>query len=246
MSRSIWKQITAIALSAAAVCAIVTLTQPRATLEAADAPANAGRITVTGQGSVKVKPDIALVDLGVQAQNADAKAAQAANSERAAAVIAALKALGIKEADIQTSHYNLYPTYDYSAKGEARVTGYTVQNTINVTLRDINLVGEAIDAAIEAGANVSNGIRFTINDSGAYYAEALALAVAGAKQKALAIAGAMRVTVGNPIEVTENGGNYMPVAYENALMDSAVRAEAMPVQAGELEVTATITAVFTY
>jgi len=249
MKRHSWKQITAIALSVAAIGAAITISQPRTIIEAAETAPGSGRITVTGKGSVKVKPNIATIDLGVQTQNADAAAAQAANSERATTVVAALKALGVKDEDIQTNNYYMYPQYDYSTKGEATIIGYTVQNTISVTLRNIDSVGAAVDAAIASGANISNGIRFSIDDSSAYYAEALALAVASAKQKASAIAGALQVSVGKPIEVTENGGSYMPVAYENAnnvMADTALGGASMPVQTGELEVSATITAIFAY
>jgi len=249
MIRIPWKQITVLTLSAATICAAVTLTQPHTVLEAAEDTIGTGRITVTGQGSVKVKPDIAYVDLGVHTQDTDAKAAQAANAENSAAVFDALKALGIKEEDMQTSNYNMYPSYDYSAKGEATITGYTVQNTVSVTIRDVTQVGIFVDAAIDAGANVANGIRFSINNSGAAYAEALVLAVANARQKATAIAGALHMAVGNPIEITENGGNYMPVAYEaldNVMSDVRANASPTPVQIGELEVSATITAIFPY
>ena len=248
MAKSIWKHVTALALSAIVVGAAITTANPAPSVNAAEPIVN-GKITVNGKGSIKVKPDIAYVNLGVRTENVDAKEAQAANNAVMTKLVAVLKALGIKDEDIQTSGYSIYPSYDYSAKGEARVIGYSVNNNVSVTVRNINNVGEVIDNAVAAGANTAGGIQFSIADTNAYYAQALAQAVLNAKSKSIALANALGVTVGTPTEIIENGGSYLPVAYaeaENYAMKDAALSASMPVQTGELEVVANITAVFTY
>jgi len=127
--------------------------------------------------------------------------------------------------------------------------GYSVSNSLTVTIRDMKLVGTAIDAAVAAGSNIAGGIQFSIADSSAYYAEALAQAIVNSKSKAAALAKALGVTIGNPIEVIENGGSYMPVLYaeKEAVMSAGRMSNAgTPVQTGELEVSANITVVFGY
>jgi len=254
MSKSFGKQIVVVALVAALVGAGVFVAKPSETVTAASDTAQPvesaqGKITVSGQGSVKVMPDIAYVDIGIFTEHANAATAQSRNAEQMANVLAALKEFGIKDEDIKTSGYYMHPRYNYSNSGSAQVTGYTINNNLSVTVRDITLVGEAIDTAIAAGANTSGGIQFTIADSGAYYAEALALAIGNAKSKSAAIAETLQVTIGTPVEIIENGGNYVPVAYaeqDMALQAAGASRISTPIQAGELEVTAHITAVFAY
>jgi len=254
MNRKLISTASAVLLVTAIGVTAAIFTRRPATVEAADNTATGttaapvGKITVSGQGSVMVKPDIAYIDLGVNTEHADAKTAQANNSAQQTLVINAIKSLGIAEADIKTSGYSMYPKYEYSTNGTSRIVGYTVHNTVTVTVRNIDKVGETIDAAIGAGANIASGIRFSLSDSNAYYAQALKQAIANAKSKSGAIAQALGVAVGNPIEIIENGGSYMPVIYAEADMmkGNAMMDTAMPVQTGELEVTATITAVFAY
>lgn len=228
--------------------AATTLTADRAVVSAETAPGK-GKITVTGQGSVKVNPDIAYITLGVQTRNADSKAAQAENNEIMTKIINSLKAMNIDNKDIKTANYYMYPEYDYNEKGGQRVVAYSVTNSVTVTVRKIDSVGAVIDTGIAAGANNAQNIQFSISDSSTYYAQALSLAITNAKAKSTAIAGALGVTVSNPVEVTENSSYYMPVMSESA----NVRAEkdmaagaSMPVQSTELEISASISCVFEY
>lgn len=210
--------------------------------------AKPGKITVNGQGVIKVRPDVAYITLGVLTRDLDAKKAQELNSAAMTTVIAAIKAQGVADKDIKTAYYNMYPEYDYTEK-EQRLTGYSVTNNVTVTVRDINAVGKIIDAGIAAGANNANSIQFGLQDSSSYYAQALGLAVANSKQKAAALAKALGVTIGNPVEVAESGSYYAPLAAEslNTRNDMASSAGAsMPVQANELEVSANISCVFEY
>lgn len=250
MKTSVFKSLSVFALVAVLAAGTVILTSKQEA--SAEQKTNSGdilrKITVTGTSAVKVKPDIAYVNLGVMTESKEATDAQSANSERMTAVIAAIKAMGIADADIKTSNYNIYPKYDYS-NNKNTIIGYQVSNSVNVTVRKLDDVGGIVDAAIDAGANTANGITFSISDSSPYYAEALKLAIAQAKSKAKSIASAIGVTVDTPIEIIEQGGTYAPVAYaENAKMmaGGVARDAAMPVSPGELEVTAYITAIFAY
>lgn len=208
-----------------------------------------GEITVGGTGAVNMTPDVAYVSLGVNAQDASPKKAQEKNNEAVEKVIAALKAMGIAEKDIRTTNFYMYPNYGNSGKGMELITGYTVNNTVTATVRDIKIVGEVLSEAADAGANVSNGVQFGLLDSSAAYNEALTLAMENASDKAQTIAKTMGKIIGSPSSVTESGGSYTPVynSMQRAAMDTVGGAGgAVPLQAGELTVTANVQMVFEY
>ncbi|MDR1538701.1 MAG: SIMPL domain-containing protein [Clostridiales bacterium] len=210
-----------------------------------DAAEGSGKITVTGYGSINAKPDIAYVNVGCTNQNADPKLAQTANTAQMEKIIAAIKDMGIAEKDIQTVEYNIYPQTDY--QNDNRITGYTVSNTLKITVRNLEQTGEVLEKAVDAGANSGGGIQFTIADSSAYYEQAMDLAIKNAISKAGAIGKSLSVTIGRPVEIQESGGSYTPVLYGNANMKlQEDAAAAVPIQSGDLAVSANITAVFEY
>lgn len=180
--------------------------QPRVTGVAAATPtpvdgANARSITVVGQGAVKVKSDLAYVNFGVETSNADLSVAQAENATRMTAVLDRLKSLGIAEKDLQTSGYNVYPRYD---KQEGKPTGYSVQNHVRATVRDINKLGGTIDAAVAAGANQVMGIGFDVADKTQAMQQAREAAVNDARARAEQYAKLVNGILGVPLRITES------------------------------------------
>jgi uncharacterized protein YggE len=159
--------------------------------------------------------------------------------------LAAVKALGIEDKDIQTSSYNINPQMDYD--NGSKITGYTVTNMVQVTVRNLDQTGEVLDKAVAAGANESGGIQFTVSDSSSYYNQALDMAIQFAGSKAPAVAKSLNVSVGAPSEVTEQGGGSS-VVYNTAMKAAGVAYDsvASPIEAGDLTVSATIQAVYNY
>jgi len=208
---------------------------------------NFNKITVRGQGTIKVKPDIAYINLGVYTENKDAKIAQEENATKMNKVISALKNIGIDEKDMQTNYYYIYPIYDYQSKGGNRIVGYNVTNTITVTVRDILKVGNVLDLAIKEGANVSSGIQFSIADTEKYYNEALKQAVKNAKGKAEAIGEAIGVEIKVPVSVVEISYGGRTVVYADIEQMSA-KAESVstPVETGEMDINATVEVTYKY
>ena len=205
-------------------------------------------ISVSGRGAVNVTPDMATVTLGVTTENADARVALRENNEAMDAIIAAIKALGIAEDDIQTADFHMRDIRDWSRNVD-RIIGYAVSNSVRVTIYDLGLVGDIIGDATAAGATVSGGVRFSVRDSAAAYNEALALAVANAASKADAIAGALDMHVATVVSVVETGGHHMPTNWASAMVPMAEMSFDMgmsvPVQTGELTVTANVQIVYT-
>lgn len=215
--------------------------------QAADTTDNRRTLNVSGQAKVNASPDIAYINLGVITEDKDAKTAQKANAASMDKVISAIKASGVKAEDIKTVNYSIYPKYEYDKEGGiSNITGYTVNNSVNVTVRDLAKTGDIIDAATESGVNVSSNISFGLKNYEEYYNEALKNAVLAAKKKASTMAGALGVTLKAPISVNEGGGYSPLMNYVSYDMKAGAANGATPIQAGSLEITANVNIVYEY
>lgn len=209
---------------------------------------NPGRVVVTGDASIKVKPDVAYINVGVETKNKDAKLAQEENAKVMNAVIAKLKEKGIKDEEIQTSNYNIYERYNYSSTGNRVSEGYVVNASITITVNDVTKAGEIFDLAVKNGANQANGISFDIKDRTKVYNEALKLAMKNASGKAEAIMSTFGAKVGKPALVEEfysesRGGYYGYGAYD---MNMEMKSAETAIQAGELAVNCKLTVTYEY
>lgn len=219
--------------------------------ETSQLPPTKRTMNVSGQGTVKATPDIAYVSLGVVTEHTNAKTAQQDNAKAMDKIVTAIKAAGIAESDIKSVNYSIYPKYNYNQRtGTSSIDGYTVNNSIQVTVRDIKKTGNIIDLASTNGANISSQISFGLSDYEKYYNEALKNAVEIAKKRASTMAGALGIKLDVPVSVSENGG-YSPVysynsygAYEaRAAMEDAATT---PVSAGSMEIRASVNMTYEY
>ena len=202
-------------------------------------------ITVTGTGTAYGAPDIATVQVGVQTRSEDAGQAVNDNSTRMAALIAALKALGIDEKDLQTTNFSVYVQQDYDPQtGQPLETiHYQVDNTLNVTVRDTNQLGDVLSGAVDAGANTIYGVSFSVADPAALQGQARDLAVADAHERAEQLAAAAGVTLDVPLSISESSYVAQPVY---AARDAAVAAGApVPVQTGQIQVDLQVSITYT-
>lgn len=201
------------------------------------------RLKVLGAGVVNAKPDKAEVLIGVITQNQQVNIAQKENTAVTQQVIDGMKNMGILPKDIQTQNYNIRAVYDY-VEGKQIFRGYEVSNNVKVSIRDIDAVGQIIDAAVKNGANTVSGINFIVSDSSKYYNEALKLAIEDAENKAKAIANKLKVSLNIvPIQIVEQGrGGIAPLT---AMTFKATNG-GTPIEAGENRITATIEAIFIY
>jgi len=206
-----------------------------------------GTLSVSGQGRLSVKPDEAVVELGVVTNGKTAKEAQEANNRLMDQVLAALKTV-VAEKDLQTSGLRLDPQYDYSEKQpEPRITGYRAENRLQVTVRDVDLVGKVIDLAVSAGINEINYVRFQVAGDEEVRNRALAAAVKDARAQADAVAGALGKQVVDVVRVEVLNTNLpAPLldggyAIRTAAQDLQV---ATPVEPGEMEVEARVQVIY--
>ncbi|MCG7508727.1 SIMPL domain-containing protein [Mesorhizobium retamae] len=193
------------------------------------------RIIVSGEGEASVAPDLALLSLSVMREAKTAREALNANNDAMAAVIAAMKAAGVSERDLQTAGIQINPRYNYPNKPdgnqEAELVAYQVTNTLSVRVRDIAKTGEILDKAVSLGVNQGGGISFTNEDPAAAITEARKKAVADAIAKAKTLAEAAGVSVGKVVEITDQNYAPPPMPMNAKAYDAA--GAAVPMQAGE-------------
>ena len=200
-------------------------------------------IWVSGEGKVTAVPDLATLNLGVEAQAKTVQEAQTEAVTTMTALVAALKSNGVADKDIQTTTYSIEVVTQWNENtNEQIVIGYKVTNTVTAKIRDMSKVGTTIDAAAEAGGNLTriNGISFTVDDPTAYYTQAREKAMANAKAKAEQMAGLADIELGKAFYISESGV-YLPTPYYSIKDYAAGSAsETTPISAGELEITLTV------
>ena len=200
---------------------------------------SAGTLTVTGQGSVSAVPDMATMSLGVTQTEHDAKDAMSAAVRDANEMLAALRAEGLEEKDIQTGRVSLNPVWDYSGN-RSRITGFTASISINVVLRDLDRIGEVLSVVTEIGGNRFGGFSLGLEDDSAMRSLARQEAVKDAMAKAQDYAFAAGVTLGDIMSINENGGGYGgPVPM--MAMAEARSVDVLEVAAGETSVSQSVT-----
>jgi uncharacterized protein YggE len=197
------------------------------------------RILVTGQGTVDVAPDMAVLALTVTREAESARAALDANSVAMQDVLSAMQAAGIDARDLQTSGFSIQPRYIYpppkpSGEREApRIAGYTVRNSLTVRVRDISAVGVILDKSVTLGVNEGGNIRFTNEDPSAAITQARVKAVKDAIAKAKTLAEAAGVKTGKLLEISERSYKPQPMPMARAEMSMARSPDSVPVAVGE-------------
>ena len=186
-------------------------------------------VTVTGEATVSVAPDMAVIRIGVASQGKTAREASDANARQMTAVLAAIKDAGIAERDVQTSRLSLQPQYDPNRSAPARLLGFQANNQLTVKIRDIAQLPGILDRAIGAGANEMSGIEFAVSEQSKLLDQARGEAIADARRKAELYARAAGAKVGSVVAIVEEG-SAPPLAYPLKAMRAGA---AVPVAPGE-------------
>jgi uncharacterized protein YggE len=212
---------------------------------AGDGTSQPAGIWVSGTGTVTVVPDIAILSVGVSDKEITVVAAQATAADAMTKLIAALKANGIADKDIQTTGYSIQQVTRYdNIKNEVIPDGYNVSNTVNAKIRALDKVGAIIDAVATAGGDATriNGVSIQVEKPEGYFGEARGKAMADAKAKADQLASLAGMKLGAAYYITENSGyTNPPIPYFAKDMAGGIAAQAVtPISAGETEVTLTV------
>jgi len=230
-----------IRLSALLLCAVLSLSA-----NAQDTPPrHATLLTISADAEAHEAPDIARLSTGVVTQASDANSALRANASEMDKVMAALKAAGIHERDIQTSGINLNPQYRHARNEAPAITGYQARNTVSVTVRDIARLGDVVDALVASGANQIDGPYFTLDAPGPVLDRARVAALANARARAKLYADALGVPIKRIISIHEgNGAPPIGLRMASAQMASDEASFTTPVSPGQTTLRARVTVVF--
>lgn len=195
-------------------------------------------LSVSGRGEVYLIPDIAYINIGTRSEALEVATALADNNKQAKSISSVLSEMGIDPLDIQTTAFNVYPYQNYGMDGQPMEMKYVVENTVNIKVRDLNRLGEILDAVVRSGANQINGISFDIEDRKQAESEARRLAIQDATEKAQELADLAGIGLGElqNISVYSNGGPQ-PV-YDAKGGDYYSAASTAPISSGQMIISA--------
>ncbi|MDD4994864.1 MAG: SIMPL domain-containing protein [Patescibacteria group bacterium] len=206
------------------------------------APRERDVIVIDGQGDVSGTPDIAVVDVGMVSEAAAVIDAQNSNTEKMNKLVSELKKMGIDSKDLQTANYSIYPKYNYS-EGRSDIVGYTVNQSVEVKIRDMEKISLVLAAVGRSGANQVSGVQFGIDDSDQLNEEARIEALADAKTKAINIAKALGVNIVRVVGFTESSAMPSSIAYSKMAEDMG-GGDMPQIESGTLDVVSNVTVTF--
>ena len=200
-------------------------------------------LSVNGTGQTFLSPDIAYIYIGVHTEEATAAEAVDTNTSETQQVIAALKDAGVDAKDIRTTNFSIWPNQQYSPDGQPTGTRYVVDNSVFVTVRELDKLGDLLDSAIGAGANSINSIQFDVADKTEALKKAREEAVKDAKQQAQELADAAGMSLGDvqTISFYDSAPTPFMESFGKGGGGAAVsEAAAVPIQPGQLTLTVTV------
>lgn len=199
-------------------------------------------LNVTGTGTVNLTPDVAYINIGVHTDMPTASEAVSANNTQTQQVIDAITKLGVDPKDIRTTNFSIYPNVQYDPQTNQKLrTTYVVDNSVYVTVHQIEKLGDMLDATVAAGANSVNSIQFDVLDKTAAIKEARDAAVKDARTQAQELAAAAGVTLGTIRSVDFYNSIPGPIVNAYGKGGGGGAAEAtVPIQTGQLTLTVNV------
>lgn len=222
---------------------LVSACQPAAPVAVNQSGQPIGRtLSVAGSGESYLAPDVAYIYIGVHTESATAADAVEENNTQTQALIEAIREFGIDAKDIRTTNFSIWPM-DQFDPATGRPTGektYAVDNTVYVTIRELERLGDFLDTAVQAGANTVNSVQFDVADKDAVLQEARVAAIEDARAQAQELAEAAGLSLGE-IQSINFVNNQFPI-FDGKGGGGAMAAEAaaVPIQPGQLTFTVTV------
>lgn len=229
---------------------VFTVLMTLALLVSACAPAgsaNVRTLSVSGSGEAMLSPDIAYVYIGVHTEDATAADATTANTAQTEALIQALRDFGIDANDIRTTNFSIYPMdrFDPATGLPSGEKVYAVDNTVYVTVRSLDQLGDLLDTAVQAGANTVNNIQFDVEEKDEALQQARAQAVEDARAQAQALAQAAGLSLGEIQSISFFDAQPYPIFDgKGGGMAAEQAAAAVPIQPGQLTFTVNVSVTY--
>jgi uncharacterized protein YggE len=199
-------------------------------------------LSVSGSGEAFLAPDIAYVYIGVHTENTTAAQAVTDNTAQTEELIQAIRDFGVEANDIRTTNFSIYPMdrFDPATGMPSGEKVYAVDNTVYVTVRSLDTLGDLLDTAVQAGANTVNSIQFDVEEKDEALQQARAEAVEDARNQAAALAQAAGLTLGEIRSISFIDAPVYPLFDGKGGGGMAAAEAAVPIQPGQLTFTVSV------
>src|SRR5215813_6386510 len=218
----------------------LTLSLALAGMAFADERPNVKTVKVTGVSEVKVVPDRAVIEIGVEKQSPSASEAKRTEDAAARRILASLHANGIDDKDVQTTWLTLQPRSYY--RKQVRISYFVATQSLLVTVRDLSRLDAILESLVNAGGNRIDGIAYETSDLRKYRDQARELAVRAAREKAQALAHALGQEIGKAQLIEESPQSIEYYSYNVLANDKSEggleKSRTPSTSAGERKVTA--------
>ncbi|MEM7789242.1 MAG: SIMPL domain-containing protein [Bacteroidota bacterium] len=207
-------------------------------------------ISVTGSAERLVIPDEVILQLEVETRDPGLEAATESNQATIDAVAAIARRYGVPPARIQTERIDLQPQYTSRRQEDGTsiqvLYEYQVRRAINVTLRDLDVFDDLLRDAVGAGVNRINGVEYRTTDLRTHRDAARLQAIAAAREKAEALAGALGQSIGRPITINEIGftSSFGRVAYSQNVISEVPAGDGVSTRPGQIAIRGSISVTF--
>jgi uncharacterized protein len=195
-------------------------------------------VLVTGTGEVLGEPDTLTADLAVETTAATVGAALDQAVTAATRMRDTLVRAGVARADLQTANVSVTSTQDDKGK----LTGYTVNQGLTATIRNLPKAGALMTAAITAGGDAARlaGVSFTIEKNAALLAEARRKAFADARAKAELYAREAGRPLGRVVKISESSPGHMEPVHRDKMTTAMAAMDSVPIEPGRQRLTVTV------
>jgi len=200
--------------------------------------ATTNTVSFSGEGKITAKPDIAVISASIISQGANSKAAQDSATTKSNAVITFLKKQNIDDKDIKTTGYNIYPQYKYP---QQTITGYQVNQSLEITIRNLDKVSAVLDGLVTAGAEQVNNLGLQVENPDKLKSEARAKAIEDAKSKAKELENQVGIRLGKIVNFSEDSSGYPTPMYEKIGNVGGGGGPSIPTGENEITVDVTLT-----
>ena len=198
-------------------------------------------LSVDGEGVSQDIPNQAIVTISVITEADTAEKTRSENAEKAHAILLAINNMEIPKSDVQTSGYSFQPIHSYDSNRKSSISGYRADNTISVTVNNLDIIGQVVDTALSCGANSISSLDYVVKNTEKLRKEALLKAIKDAQNKANIIANGLGKRITGIKSVSENTGNPVHRAVNMAMLSKGDNnIERTPLEAGTVSISASV------
>jgi uncharacterized protein YggE len=201
---------------------------------------NMDTISVTGTAKTKVIPNNVQVSVGVTTTDKRAVTAETQNNAKMKAMIKSLIAIGVPKNNIQTEQFAIQPNY---SSNQSSIIGFTVDNTLNITIYKISLTGMIVDKLVQDGANQINNIAYTESNATQLQQSLETAAIANAKAQATQMAKELGVSITGVASVNASSTPITPL-YSGGISGETMMATAVPLSPGTQTISTNVSVVY--